>query len=865
MKIKLIFSIVIFSITFVIKSMAYMPHPDHVVVLILENTSYNEIIGSSAAPYINSLLSDNKCALFTQSYGLTRPSQPNYLQLFSGSTQGVTTNNLPVGIPFTTPNLGAQLLAASKTFMGYSETMPSVGYTGEVFGAYARKHNPWVNWQGATTNGIPAALNETYLAFPSAANYSSLPHLSIVVPNQDNDMHNGTLPTRVTIGDTWVQNNMAAYIQWAKSHNSLFILTFDEDDFIDQHIVTLFIGPMVQPGSYSNYIDHYSLLGLMEDMFYLPRIAGAIGVPAIDYCWSPCYQNSIVTPNGSTSLCQGGNVTLTAFGGASYLWSNGSTQQSITVSTAGNYTVAVNDGAGCTSTSSPTNVTVNTFNYSGNVFSESMGTVSATTLITAHETNNGFDNDALTMTGTGDLRNNTNSSGYTNASGLANVFLTNTVGKTFSIEGINTTGLSNLQLSFGVYKSTTTSTGSDLLVQYSSDGVNYLPFSFTALTAGSGTAIWYYRLATTVNPIPATTNLRIRFMQNGTATQYRIDDVSLRYTITNSQITAGGPVTFCQGANVTLSSTLANTYLWSNGATMQNINVTTSGNYQVVVTGNTSCTASSNVITVTVNPVPAITGLSPTNGSPGTFVTINGSNFSTVTSLKFNGTSTAFTIVNNSQITAYVPSGATSGFVSVTNNCTTVNSAQTFTVNIVPSVLQLKMFIEGYYLGANQMKNVLGGSNCDSVTVELRSPNSPYNLVYSFKTVINISGIGNFNFPSAANGNSFYIVAYGHNSLKTWAASPIIFSSSTSYDFTTSANMAYGSNLKNLVDGNFAMYSGEITSDGVINLSDHASVKNSAISFFTGYNKNDLNGDSIVESTDFSIVENNFNIVSIQP
>ena len=354
-------------------------------------------------------------------------------------------------------------------------------------------------------------------------------------------------------------------------------------------------------------------------------------------------------------------------------------------------------------------------------------------------------------------------------------------------------------------------------------------------------------------------------MQNGTTTQYRIDDITLKYSITNSQISASGPVTFCQGGNVTLNSTLANTYLWSNGATTQNINVSSSGNYQVVVTGSTACTASSNVIAVTVNPAPSISGLTPTNGSPGTQVTINGSNFSAVTSVKFNGTSATFTIVNSNQITAFVPPGATTGFVSITNSCTTANSSQTFTVNIVPSVLQVKLFIEGYYMGANLMKNVLGGTECDTLTVELRSPTSPYNVIYSFKAVINTSGIGNFSFPSSANGNTFYIAVSGRNSLKTWSASSILFSSTTIYDFSTSANMVYGNNLKNLGDGNFAIYSGDVSSDGIINLSDHTSVENSSLTFFTGYNKHDLNGDSIVESADFSIVENNINVVSIQP
>src|SRR5437764_491499 len=90
-------------------STGYFPTPDRIVICILENHGYTEIVGSSAAPYINSLLADTFCALLSQSYALSHPSQPNYLQLFSGSAQGVTDDNVPTNLPFTTANLGAEL------------------------------------------------------------------------------------------------------------------------------------------------------------------------------------------------------------------------------------------------------------------------------------------------------------------------------------------------------------------------------------------------------------------------------------------------------------------------------------------------------------------------------------------------------------------------------------------------------------------------------------------------------------------------------------------------------------------------------------------------------------------------------------
>ena len=258
--------------------------PDHIVIVIEENHSYNQIIGSSAAPYINSLVDDTLSALLTHSYAITHPSQPNYLWLFSGENQGVTNDNVPADTPFTTPNLGALLLNDGKTFAGYSENLPYTGFTGASSGAYARKHNPWVNWQDSPSNGIPASLNMPLTSFP--ADYNNLPDVCFVMPNQNNDMHNGSDPARISAGDTWLQNHLDDYIQWAKTNNSLFILTFDEDDnSSSNHIATLFIGQMVKDGSFNQNINHLNVLRTIEDMYNL-NYAGSSGDSCdIINCW----------------------------------------------------------------------------------------------------------------------------------------------------------------------------------------------------------------------------------------------------------------------------------------------------------------------------------------------------------------------------------------------------------------------------------------------------------------------------------------------------------------------------------------------------------------------------------------------------
>ncbi|HOS48099.1 MAG TPA: hypothetical protein PLG57_05655 [Bacteroidia bacterium] len=331
------------------------------------------------------------------------------------------------------------------------------------------------------------------------------------------------------------------------------------------------------------------------------------------------------------------------------------------------------------------------------VFTETIGTPGATTLIPAYETANGFDNDGYTMSGSADVRATTPSTGYAGASGSGNVFITNTVGKNFIISGINTSGLTNLQLSFGINKSSLTGDGSDLLVQVSTNGTAYTNLTFPALPTGNGTAgsTWNYRTITT--GIPASATLSIQFKQNGTTTQYRIDDIKL-VSVSPPTITASGPTTFCTGGSVTLTASAGSTYLWSNGATTQSIVATNSGSYTVTVDG-------------------------------------------------------------------------------------VVSAPTVVTVNSCFNTLNLKAFIQGFYLGGGLQQAVLDPVSlptvCDSVTVELHSTTSPFALLYTTKNVLATNGTGSFLFPSATLGNSYYVVIHHRNSIETWSKLPITFSSSS--------------------------------------------------------------------------------------
>lgn len=239
-----------------------LPKPDHIVIVIEENHSFAQIIDSPAAPYLNALA--RKGALLTNSYGVTYPSQPNYIALFSGTTDGVTRNNCPTSL--TAANLRSTLALVDRTFVGYAEDLPTTGAVDCVVGAYARKHNPWVNWQSSPINTVPAGDNRPFSDFPS--DFNRLPTVSFVIPNQLNDMHDGKDPDRIQRADQWLQTHLDRYVEWAQTHNSLLIITWDEDNGkSDNHIPTILVGPMVRPGRYGEPLDHYGLLRTITDMY----------------------------------------------------------------------------------------------------------------------------------------------------------------------------------------------------------------------------------------------------------------------------------------------------------------------------------------------------------------------------------------------------------------------------------------------------------------------------------------------------------------------------------------------------------------------------------------------------------------------
>ena len=302
------------------------PHYQHIVEIMMENTSYGSIIGNASAPQINALA--NQYGLATNYFGVTHPSEPNYVANIGGSYFGIQDDNqfyCTTALATTDPqcagttvnhtvaaqSLADQLTAAHKTWKGYFQSLPptpsalvssgpgangpyTYKYPSSAVALYASKHNPFINFagtQGDVANMVPDTQLATDLATRRLANFS------LVVPDQCHDMHGtgGSTSTTglIAAGDAYVGstvNEIMSSHTWREGNNAI-VITWDEDDFSDSgqlgtgccgadpgggHVVTIVItnkGP-IHVTDNTPY-NHYSLLRSIEDAFGLPHLAHA--------------------------------------------------------------------------------------------------------------------------------------------------------------------------------------------------------------------------------------------------------------------------------------------------------------------------------------------------------------------------------------------------------------------------------------------------------------------------------------------------------------------------------------------------------------------------------------------------------------
>jgi subtilisin-like proprotein convertase family protein/endonuclease/exonuclease/phosphatase family metal-dependent hydrolase len=513
----------------------------------------------------------------------------------------------------------------------------------------------------------------------------------------------------------------------------------------------------------------YSGAGVSNGVFS-PSVAGA-GNHTITYtyddgsgCGGSATSNIFVSPTpdatispaGPISLCTGNSVTLSVPASSSYAWSNGINTQNNLISSAGSYSVIVTNANGCTSSSTPVSVTVSPFQATGILFTETMGSAAPSpTAISTYETNNNFDNDNFTMSGTADVRSTLPSQNYTGASAGANIFFTTTAGKNFLISGINTSGLTNLVISFGIYKSTTASDGSDFQIQVSSDGVNFTPLTLPLLPTGSGTSIWQYE--TCSGTIPATGNLRIQFIQNSTTTQYRIDDLKMTYTVTSPVVNASGPTDICQGNSVTLTATSSNSYLWNNGATTQSIIANATSSYFCSITSENGCLATTNTINVNVRPAlfTVTGGGGYCSGGNGVAVGLNGSENGVTYQLKI-GAGNSGSPLNGNGNSLTFGNKTTAGTYTVVATNTSAGCTATMTGSAIVSVNPLPAIF-----GVTGGGSYCQGGNGVSINLSNSTNGIKYDLLLDGNlTGVTISGTGSgISFDNITTSGNYTVLA----------------------------------------------------------------------------------------------------------
>jgi phosphatidylinositol-3-phosphatase len=245
-------------------------HYAHVVVVIEENYDGPSVVGNAAAPYLTSLAAQGE--YLPNYHAVSHPSEPNYLALFTGSTQGQ--DGVDSCIVSSARSIAGEAVAAHVTVKGYVEGL------GRTTG-YACRHDAFSQLADARASVAD------FSSFPT--DYATLPQLSVVVPNTTDDMHDQGIGP----GDQWAKAQLDGYAQWAKSHASLLVIISDEHA-ADPNYATnqpgengntalaILEGAGIVPGTVvSTSFDHYAMLRTLEDIFGLGHLGASAGAAPI--------------------------------------------------------------------------------------------------------------------------------------------------------------------------------------------------------------------------------------------------------------------------------------------------------------------------------------------------------------------------------------------------------------------------------------------------------------------------------------------------------------------------------------------------------------------------------------------------------
>lgn len=253
----------------------------HVIWIWFENHSYSDIVGSSSAPYFNSIASE--CGVATNYHNLTHPSLPNYIAATSG-VAGLQPFYSDCSPSVRCSSSGPSIFGQGEAWKAYAESMPS-NCDPSNSGDYAARHNP-PPYYTALTNCSANDVPYRQLASDLAGN--ALPAFSFITPNLINDMHDGTIAQ----GDAWLRSNLPTILASPEytSGTTVVFVTFDEGSGGQTgegcaantsdgscHVLTIVISPSTAAGATSaTLFNHYSLLATTEQLLGLPTLGQAV-------------------------------------------------------------------------------------------------------------------------------------------------------------------------------------------------------------------------------------------------------------------------------------------------------------------------------------------------------------------------------------------------------------------------------------------------------------------------------------------------------------------------------------------------------------------------------------------------------------
>jgi phosphatidylinositol-3-phosphatase len=269
----------------------------HVFIIMMENTSYSSLIGNPNAPWINSAA--KTYGLASNYFGVTHPSQPNYIAATSGSTNGVTTDN---DTTINVPNIVDQIEGSGRTWKAYMQSyslcsMPTQSTCGNQL--YERKHNPFISYQDVQSNPARVAKIVDFSQFATDLANNSVPAYSWISPDQCHDMHGraatpsdpcdfSQVQPLIATGDQFLSQTVGAIMNsQAFNGNSVIFITWDESDFPFSdvggccdanpgggHVVMLTISNSShKPRTSSVAYNHYSMLSTIEGGWSLGCLA----------------------------------------------------------------------------------------------------------------------------------------------------------------------------------------------------------------------------------------------------------------------------------------------------------------------------------------------------------------------------------------------------------------------------------------------------------------------------------------------------------------------------------------------------------------------------------------------------------------